>query len=77
MAQYRIPLQEEVRVWQDIEVIIDTEDDIDTIYQHIVAGDFISTYSFEDCTTVDTFWDTEETLDYSYENTSKDDIEEV
>ena len=77
IKRYKIPMQEQVKIWQHIDVTIETEDDIETVWKHIKEGDFILHYGFDECVTVDTMWETEEQIDVSYEYTEKEDIEEI
>lgn len=73
--KYKIPMDELVKVWQKVEVVIETEDDIETVMKHLKDGDFIFTYNFEEYVLNETYYDTSEVLEYDYENTSIECIE--
>lgn len=76
MKKYRIPYQEEIRVWQNCTAIIETDDTPEEIYKHIQTGDFISHYDCE-LTADDIMYETEEIITYDFDNTDIDCIEEI
>ena len=75
--RYRIPIQEEVRVWQNIDIVIETDDDMETIYKRMKDGSFFSVYSAEESVVNDVMYETEETVDYNFEHTSIGCINEI
>ena len=76
MKKFRIPIQEEVRLWQHIDILIETDDNIETVWKHIKDGDLIFTYSYDEVNR-EQMWETEENIQYSYEYTKLEDIEEI
>lgn len=68
--KYRIPVQEEIRVWQSVDVYVETEDDIDTVYESLKNGDFVFNYQFDEISN-EIMWETCESIQYDYSNTSK------
>jgi hypothetical protein len=71
--KYEIPIWEKVSVWQTVNAIIDTEDDVETIYKHLKDGDFIHTYDVA-WDYRDTNWDTMESVQFDYEDIAITDI---
>ena len=77
MKCYKIPLQEEVRVWQDVTAVVYTEDNLDEVYKSIENGDFMFKYGFDDILHEEFLMETVENIQYSYEFTKKENIEVI
>lgn len=74
---YKVLIQEEIRVWRDVEVEIATEDSQQDIMNSIESGEFMSNYEWEDINAQDIYWETEDTISWDYGNTRISDIREV
>lgn len=75
--KYRIPLQEEVRVWQNVVIEIETDDTPEIIHQKMLDGDFTFHYEWTNIISEEMMLETCENIQYSYEFTKLEDIEEV
>lgn len=76
IKKFKVTIQEKVSVWQDLHVIIEAENE-EEIMKHINEGDFISHYEWEDCESGEIFFETMENIDYDYERTNLNYIEEI
>ncbi|MHA1170005.1 MAG: hypothetical protein ACTSRU_19425 [Candidatus Hodarchaeales archaeon] len=74
---YEITIQEQISVWQDLLVTIETDDDKETIMKNLKNGTFDKKYDFNDESVIDTFDETEDNIGYDYDNTTIDMIEEI
>ena len=75
--KYEIPVQEKISIWQDMKVLIETNDTPEQIEKHIRDGSFASKYSPVDYIEIEYMHETEETLEQSFEQTQPCDIKEV
>ena len=75
--KYEVKIQEQVSIWRDLIVTIDTEDTKEQVMKNLEECKFKNVYSFEDECVDDTFYETEEVISYDYDNTTLDNIEEV
>jgi len=75
--KYIIPIQEQISVWQNIDIQIDTDDSIKEVYKHIKQGDLVPYYGIDEYCGTSIIYDTEKNLEYDYSNTSLYDIEVV
>lgn len=75
--KYIIPIQQEIRVWTNTNIVIETDDTPEEILQHVKEGDLLYTYEVDEYGAQDFMWDTEEVLNVDYDFVELDDIEEL
>ena len=76
MKKYRLTIQEQVSIWQNVTMLVEAESKED-ILKSMRNGNFISDFDYEEVCQ-DTFWDTTENIEYDYGHIlNENDIEEV
>ena len=75
MRRYKMTIQEQVSVWQDVEIVIETEDSIEDIEKSLKDGSLLNKYETTEMVSTHIFYDTMDSLDYDYTNT--DDLEDI
>ncbi len=63
---YEVVMQEQIKVWQNITVVIDTEDTQKEIYNHIQSMDFLEVYRPIDFHVLYNMFETDESMEFSY-----------
>ena len=75
MKKYRVQLDELIKVWQTIMVEVEAESK-EEIIESMKRGDFIFSYEWINFEVFDTDWNTQENMDYNYENVDILEMEE-